>query len=235
MPKSPDLFDKIVESLDESKARAKKPMGRPKSARRVQAEKVAAQKEFIDNYESIRPDRPEPKRMVVALSFPEDQQLAALEDAMNARQLAFCKEYVIDFNTTQAAIRAGYAAKNAHNTGYQLLSYRGIRRLIELYTQSNAQKITAIDKDYVIQKVTEIVSTANKDSDKLRGLELLARYLGMFVDRTEITGKDGEAIRIEETKLAADEVSRQLRSMASRATPLSVINGGKKDQEASNG
>jgi phage terminase small subunit len=161
--------------------------------------------------------------MVVALSLPEDQQQQALEDAMQPRQLAFCKEYVIDFDRGAAAIRAGYAPSNAHTTSYNLMLYRGVRKLIEIYTRSNAQKVTTVDPEWVINKITEIVTTSSKDGDKLRGLELLARHLGMFIERTEISGRDGEAIKIEETKNQADEVARKLRAMGSKVTPLSVV------------
>lgn len=238
-----DLFDKITEALDktpeEAKLKKKGRTGNPatkkghvKARLRQEAEADPARKEFIDNFESLTKRKSEPKRMIVALSLPPEEQKQALEDAMTPRQLAFCREYVIDFNDEKAALRAGYAPSNAKNTGYTMRQIRGVRRLIEIYTESNAQKITTIDKDYVVNKVTEIVATANKDSDKLRGLELLARYLGMFIDRTEITGKDGEAIKVEETRQAADEVARQLRAMAGKASPLSVIEGGKKEDAA---
>ena len=196
--------------------------GRPRSPIRIAREKAQHDQEFIKNFKPIREKRPEPLRLVKALSLPAEQQQYAIENALNPRQLAFCREYVVDFNATQAALRAGYSAKNAQNQSFCLLSYRSVRQLIDMYTQSNASKVTLVDKDYIIQKVTEIVTTASKDGDKLRGLELLARHLGMFIDRTEITGRDGEAIKIEETKKEADEVARRIRSLASK-TPLRAV------------
>lgn len=200
----------------------KRGRGRPKSKKTIEAEADAKRKAFVDNYEHFNPTRPEPKRMIVALSVEGEGQLKALEDAMQPRQLAFCKEYVLDFNRRQAGIRAGYKESNVDVATYQLMQYRAIRRLIELYTESNAKKVTMVDKDYVLQKVTEIVTTASKDSDKLRGLELLARHLGMFIERTEISGRDGEAIKIEETRQSADEVARRLREMGKK-TSLTAI------------
>lgn len=212
-----DVPDKKVQSVQFKKGR-----GRPKSKKTLEAEQDKDRKDFVENYEDINPSRPEPKRMILALSLPANEQKQALEDAMQPRQLAFCKEYVIDFNRVQAGLRAGYSPKTVKSITYNLMLYRGVRRLIEIYTESNAQKVTLVDKDYVIQKVTEIVSTATKDGDKLRGLELLAKHLGMFIERTEITGKDGEAIRIEETKIKADEVARRLKEMGKKAA-LSVV------------
>lgn len=224
-----DLFKQILDKVspeDVKKVKAKRPRGRPKAIARIEAEEDAARKEFIENFEPKSKRRPEPSRMIVALSLPAEKQQQALEDAMTPRQLAFCKEYVLDYSAKDAAIRAGYDVKNAGNSSYNLMQYRGINRLIEIYTESNAQKVTTVDKDWIINKVTEIVTTAGKDGDKLRGLELLARHLGMFVDRTEITGKDGEAIKYEEARREADSVARQIRSMASRSG-LKVVDGGK--------
>ncbi len=221
-----DFFSKIVDAatVEKAQARPKKlPRGRPKTAATVKKERAKATKEFAENFESISSYRPEPKRLIAALALPPEEQQAALEAALNPRQLAFCKEYVIDYHGGNAAARAGYAAKDLTQVGVNLLRYKGVRRLIEIYGESPVRKMTQIDPDFVISKVTEIVQTAAKDGDKLRGLELLARHLGMFVDRTEITGKDGGAIQMEETKKKADEVARQLRSMATRSGPLKLV------------
>lgn len=222
-PVTHDLLEEIIAEMPEPKdipdkrgRVGKSKGGRPPSPIRKARKQKEYSQEFIENFQPIRESRPEPLRLVKALSLPEDQQQYAIENALNPRQLAFCREYVVDFNATQAAIRAGYGMKNAQNQSFGLLSYRSIRKLIDIYTQSNASKVTIVDKDYIIQKVTEIVTTASKDSDKLRGLELLARHLGMFVDRTEISGKDGEAIKIEETRKEADDVARKLRTLASK-------------------
>lgn len=230
-----DLFDEIIQAETEKVNKGTFPVkkaknGRPKSNLRLKAEAEAAQKEFIEGYESVRPYRPEPMKLVVALSLPPHEQRQALEDALNPRQLAFCKEYIIDFNAAAASTRAGYSPKNAAVSGAQLLGYRGIRRLIEIYTENAARSVTVVDKDYIVKKVTEIVTTAAKDADKLRGLELLARHLGMFIDRTEISGRDGEAIKIEETKKEADDVLNRIRTMAKRPS-LKVVGGDVDDVE----
>ena len=41
---------------------------------------------------------------------------------LNERQKLFCKEYLIDLNATQAAIRAGYSKKTAQEQSSRLLS-----------------------------------------------------------------------------------------------------------------
>lgn len=128
--------------------------------------------------------------------------MKALALALTPRQRAFCQEYVVDFNATASAIRAGYSLNYPDRQGAALMMNPGIKEYINHLTTSKEAKITAINPDYVIQKVTEIISKeGTKDGDTLRALELLARHLGMFIDRTEITGKDGGAIELEQRKV----------------------------------
>lgn len=42
--------------------------------------------------------------------------------ALTDKQEMFCREYLIDLNATQAAIRAGYSAKIANRTAAENLS-----------------------------------------------------------------------------------------------------------------
>lgn len=139
--------------------------------------------------------RPEPIAVRRAL---EAEDMDALRIALTPRQRAFAVEYVVDFNATAAAVRAGYSSSYADRQGHQLTRHAGVAGYIAHLMASKEAKITSISPDYVIAQVTEIVTRAGaKDGDKLRGLELLARHLGMFIDRTELTGRDGGAIEIE--------------------------------------
>jgi phage terminase small subunit len=51
--------------------------------------------------------------------------------SLNARQIRFCNEYVIDFNGTQAAIRAGYSEDTAGQIAFELLKKVEISERIE--------------------------------------------------------------------------------------------------------
>jgi phage terminase small subunit len=50
---------------------------------------------------------------------------------MTPKQAAFVDEYVVDFNATQAAIRAGYSERSAYNIGYQTLHHPEVAIAIE--------------------------------------------------------------------------------------------------------
>jgi hypothetical protein len=62
---------------------------------------------------------------------------------MNKRRELFCREYLRDLNSTQAAIRAGYSPKTANPRAARLLANVSIReRIAELKAQSLARPET---------------------------------------------------------------------------------------------
>lgn len=143
--------------------------------------------------------RPEPARIRKAL---EANDIKGVIQGLTVRQRRFAEEFVLDYNGTAAAIRAGYATEWADRQAHLLNKHEGVKAYIDHLTRSKESQIMSIDPDYVIKKVVDIVTKEDsKDGDKLRGLELLARHLGMFIDRTEITGKDGGAIAVEQQRL----------------------------------
>lgn len=169
--------------------------------------------------------RPMSKRVKDAINGGDIDEL---KRSLTVRQRHFAEEYVVDFNQTAAAIRAGYSPSYADRQAHILTRHEGVAAYIDYLSQSKEAKITAIDPDYVIAQVTQIISKENtKDGDKLRALELLARHLGMFIDRTEITGKDGGAIQTEEVRQEANDFARQIKSMIEKKD-LKVVEGGKK-------
>lgn len=139
-------------------------------------------------------------------------------DGLSKKQVAFCHEYLKDFNGTAAVERAGYSTKWANRQAYELLENPAIKLLINKLTEERADKST-IKPDYVIKKVVRTIEKAEQDgkhSAVLKGCELLARHLGMFIERTEISGPNGDAIKIEQVKEAADAFTRSISSLIER-------------------
>ena len=54
---------------------------------------------------------------------------------LTRKQKAFCREYLMDRNATQAAIRAGYSFQTAMEQGYQLLQKTSVLNLIEEFEE----------------------------------------------------------------------------------------------------
>lgn len=75
--------------------------------------------------------------------------------ALTDKQEMFCREYLIDLNATQAAIRAGYSERTAHALGCENLTKPDIQnRIAELKAQRNEQ--VNIDATYVLRRLVEI-------------------------------------------------------------------------------
>ncbi|MGG5838795.1 terminase small subunit [Huaxiibacter chinensis] len=75
--------------------------------------------------------------------------------ALTDKQEMFCREYLIDLNATQAAIRAGYSAKTANRTASENLSKPDIQsRIAELKVQRN--DLVGINATYVLNRLVEI-------------------------------------------------------------------------------
>lgn len=55
-----------------------------------------------------------------------------MEDKLTVKQQKFCREYVVDFNGTQAAIRAGYAKASARTTASELLTKDHVSKQIKV-------------------------------------------------------------------------------------------------------
>ena len=106
------------------------------------------------------------------------------------KQAAFVREYLIDLNATQAAIRAGYSAKTAAEQSVRLLKNVKIQGMVheEMLKRSEKTEITA---EYVLRTIKDTIEK-NKSDDNydpksvLRGCELLGRHLGMFNDKLNV-------------------------------------------------
>jgi phage terminase small subunit len=73
---------------------------------------------------------------------------------MTPKQEAFVREYLIDLNATQAAIRAGYSEKTANEQGSRLLADVSVRSAIEAAKAARSER-TEINADWVLRTLAE--------------------------------------------------------------------------------
>lgn len=112
------------------------------------------------------------------------------------KQAMFVAEYIVDFNATQAAIRAGYSKKTAGAVGYSNLKKAEIKAAIDKAIKDRMERVE-LNQDYVIQKLLEIteqeaddhIQSKLKYNNKIRALELLGNHLGMFNGKQEVADK----------------------------------------------
>ena len=115
---------------------------------------------------------------------------------MTDKQKIFADEYLIDLNATRA-YKAAYPKVKNDNTaavsGSNLLRNTKVVEYIEERMAEKAER-TEVKGDDVIRelatigfaKTTSVNEFEVKTSDKLKALELIARILGMFTDKSEV-------------------------------------------------
>jgi phage terminase small subunit len=139
--------------------------------------------------------------------------MAALTD----KQEAFCQQYLLDLNATQAAIRAGYSEKTAQEQGSRLLSNVIVASRVRELMAGRAQRVQ-VDGDWVLGRLIEIsdkcmeakavmvfdpvdkclVQKATPDGELLyefdssganKATELIGKHLGFFEQHQKQKGK----------------------------------------------
>lgn len=128
--------------------------------------------------------------------------------ALTEKQKQFFKEYVVDANATQSAIRAGYSQKTAYSQGQRLLkNVEGQKFLAELMAEKESKLIA--DQDEVLKyltsvlrgesRATEIVvegtgdgcseartmKKAPSEKERLKAAELLGKRYGLYTEKVE--------------------------------------------------
>ncbi len=125
------------------------------------------------------------------------------------KQAIFFKEYLIDLNATQAAIRSGYSVKTARVIGAENLTKPAIKQAISLAMteRSSHLKITAakILADIELTKqdamrLTAENQTMNNHQAVLKACELQGRHIQMFVDKVELEVTDNLSERLQRAR-----------------------------------
>lgn len=73
---------------------------------------------------------------------------------LTAKQEAFCREYLIDMNGTQAAIRAGYSKRTANEQAARLLANVSVSSHLKTLMDERAER-TQIDADWVLKRLAQ--------------------------------------------------------------------------------
>lgn len=105
---------------------------------------------------------------------------------MTPKQELFVREYTLDLNATQAAIRAGYSPDTAYSIGHENLNKPELRSAIDKALEERNQKI-----DYSAERILEELAKIAfdqgvKPNDRISALNLLGRHRALFVDRSEV-------------------------------------------------
>lgn len=137
----------------------------------------------------------------------------SLSGKLTPQQEMFCQEYIVDYNGTQAAIRAGYSEKNARTHASRMLTNANILSRVRAIQKERLEKL-AVTQESVILKLLEIydrcmqakpvmewdynerkyVETGEYTFDSrgaLNALEMIGKHLAMFTNKVEHSGNIG--------------------------------------------
>jgi len=117
---------------------------------------------------------------------------------MTPRKELFCRQYIIDWNATQAAMRAGYSLATAESQGSRLLSTVEIKLRVAELADGIAEK-EGLTTESVLRDIANIKAACMglvqfNPAMALKACELEAKYLGILSDRIEHTGANGGPI-----------------------------------------
>jgi phage terminase small subunit len=107
------------------------------------------------------------------------------ERKLTLKQVRFVEEYLVDLNATQAAIRAGYSARNADKIGPRLVGNRRVRQAIMDAQQSRSQQ-TALTAEWVLDRLREEAQRTDKSGSptaRVAALKLLGQHVGLWRDK----------------------------------------------------
>lgn len=126
--------------------------------------------------------------------------------SLNPKQAAFVREYLVDLNATQAALRAGYSKKTAHAQGSRLLKHAEVQAQLAAAQVKRAQKLE-LRADDVLRELMHLafsdIGTAFDDENRLRPLHELEPHVRRAIAGVKVTAvgtKDAPAF-VTEVKL----------------------------------
>jgi hypothetical protein len=158
-------------------------------------------------------------------------------DKLSVKQRLFVEAYLDprnEFNGAAAILKAGYKTNHPEKMSFQLRNNPAVKAAIDEYTATRAKEYN-IKPEYVLRKITKTIEKAEDDNNHnavLRGCELLARHLGMFIERQEISGPNGDAIKYEQVREAADAFTSSIASLIARRPETSGLVATRRDDES---
>lgn len=107
---------------------------------------------------------------------------------LTVKQELFLNNYLIDFNATAAAVRAGYSPKTAQEQSSRLLKHPAVSVAVDIAKAKAVEKVeVTVDK---VLRDLEQARTAALDagqfSPAVRASELQGKYLKMFFDGHQV-------------------------------------------------
>lgn len=111
---------------------------------------------------------------------------------LTEKQIKFCENYVIDWNATQAAIRAGYSEKTAGAMGHENLTKPEIQAHIKTL-KGKTEEMAGVSKLLIAQELMKIVrgsaASMRKDWAEVKDWTRLTLDEKSIIAEIEVTNK----------------------------------------------
>lgn len=117
---------------------------------------------------------------------------------LNGRQARFVREYLIDLNALQAAIRAGYSVATAGQIGSKLLKNVEVQAAVAR-GQASIAKRTNLTQTMVVEGLLKEARNEGKGgsaSARVSAWGLLAKHLGMLVERLKVDPDSAPLVQV---------------------------------------
>lgn len=147
--------------------------------------------------------------------------------ALTAKQEMFAKEYIVDLNAAQAAIRAGYSERTAKQIGQENLTKPDLQKYIQDLMDERSKRVE-ITADMVLREYAKLGFSNIADYLKVEEKEVMTE-LGMqtyktvdifdtdTIDRNKLDAvaeikqtKDGISLKLHDKKGSLDSIARHL-------------------------
>lgn len=151
---------------------------------------------------------------------------------LTAKEERFCREYIIDLNATQAAIRAGYSEKTARSIGQHLLTKVDVQSFIHQLS-SKREKRLEIKADNVLREIARLAFSDIKDvvnwtddgAVTIQGSDTLSPDVTASISeitQTTVGGKSTLKVKMHSKPAALDKLCKHLAIYKERS-PLEVL------------
>ncbi len=106
---------------------------------------------------------------------------------LTPKQQAFCDNYIVSHNATDAAIKAGYSPKTARSVGCENLTKPNIKKYIEIHAkQIHSSKIATATE--ILEFLTDTVRNADNGlKDRLKAAQMLGDHFALYKDAHDDT------------------------------------------------
>lgn len=110
-----------------------------------------------------------------------------MSDTLTPKRRVFCREYIIDSNGTQAAIRAGFSERTATAQASQLLALPCVQAEIELLRKdaAEAQNVTLGRMYTLLNEACQIARRKESATGMVAAVTAIAKLAGLWVEKHE--------------------------------------------------